>query len=800
MSENDDLDDEIVQEFLIESHENLDQLDRDLVALEQEPDSRELLASIFRTIHTIKGTSGFLAYHKLEAITHVGENLLAKLRDGVFALTPDTASALLRMVDLVRALLGNIEQTKSEGELDVEPLAEELRRLLESEIARAAGEAPAVEPAAGPVVASETAAAKPTRARANGTKPAAKASPAKAVPEKAAAEKAAAEKAVPVKAAPAKAAAVKAKAPAKPAGAKADAAGEGDSFTSVADSTIRVDVNLLEQLVRLTGELVLARNQIMQRSGIVRDEELGRACHRLNLVTGELQEGVLRTRMQPIDHVWSKLPRVVRDLGAQLGRSVRLDMEGRETELDRTLLEAVKDPLTHLVRNAIDHGIEPPDVRAKAGKPETGVLRLRAAHEGGQVLLEVIDDGKGLDPAMLAQKAIEKGLITAARAETMSTQDMLHLVFVPGFSTAATVTNVSGRGVGMDVVRTNIERIGGSIDVDSTPGKGTCWRLRIPLTLAIVPALTVECGAQRFALPQVNLLELVNLDNERGAGGLESVGGAMVYRLRGSLLPLVQLDEALGLTRAASDEPVSRVVAVLEADGRRFGLVVDRVLDTEEIVVKPLSSALKEIGLYAGATILGDGAVSLILDVASLLRRHLHATEPHDAAAMTSIVNQAATVTERQLLVVGIGGGRTVAMPLEVVTRLEQFPTEDIQQVGRRDVVRYRGEILPLIRLSDHLGGGTGAAGETMPGVVYSSRGRSVALVVDEIVDIVAEGSVVHSDVEDYGLVGSALIRDRVTEMLDVRAAILAADPMYFDDDTAFEDVVSATSETIGAQ
>ncbi|SOD74515.1 two-component system chemotaxis sensor kinase CheA [Jatrophihabitans sp. GAS493] len=813
MSSNEDLDLEIVQEFLIESHENLDQLDRDLVSLEQTPDSRELLASIFRTIHTIKGTSGFLAYHRLEAVTHAGESLLAKLRDGAFRMTPDTADALLRMVDAVRAILVNIEQQHNEGDADVTPLVEELRALLESKLAEAAaGEAaPSVDadaeveavvdataepvaadaaPAAGPSgleILKPKAPAKPRAPRASTAKAAPKAAPAKAAPAKAIAAKTAAvtpvETAVvePVTAKPAAA-----KAPAKAAAAKANpnaaAPAEADGRPGIGDSTIRVDVTLLEQLMRLVGELVLARNQIVQRASTIEDDELGRACHRLNLVAGELQEGVMRTRMQPIDHVWSKLPRVVRDLSSQLGRTVRLEMEGGDTELDRTLLEAVKDPLTHLVRNAIDHGIEDPETRRVAGKDTTGVLTLRAAHEGGQILVEIKDDGKGLDPEVLGRKAVEKGIVTQAQLDSMGPNDILQLVFVPGFSTASAVTNVSGRGVGMDVVRTNIERIGGSIDVDSTVGVGTAWRLRIPLTLAIVPALTVECAGQRFAIPQVNLLELVSLD-ERSSAGVENMAGAEVYRLRGSLLPLVRLDEALKLKRATDEEVGTLVVAVLEADDRRFGLVVDRVLDTEEIVVKPLSSALKELGLYAGATILGDGAVSLILDVQSLARRRLRAVDSHESAQSQRSRGAGAGSSERQLLVVALGGDRRVAVPLDVVTRLEQFPADSIERVGRRDVVRYRGAIMPLVRLSEHLGSGFNDDRETIPGVVYSAHGRSVALAVGEIVDIVAESSVVHSDVEDIGLIGSAVIRDRVTEMLDVRAAILAADPMFFAED-----------------
>ncbi|NAZ76720.1 chemotaxis protein CheA [Kineococcus sp. T13] len=732
--------DEIVQEFLVESYENLDQLDSDLVALEQEPGSRELLASVFRTIHTIKGTSGFLAFSRLESVAHVGENLLARLRDGQLVMTPVTTDVLLRMVDTIRALLSSIEASHSEDGVEVAEVVAAIRAVLD-------GEQPVLPPAAG----------------AGAEVPAEE--PAPAAP--------AVEVAAPVEEAPAPAGPPADK-PAAPAGEKA----------SAVEASIRVDVELLESLVRQAGELVLARNQILQRAGALRDEDLTRACHRLNLVASEMQETVMRTRMQAIDHLWSKLPRVVRDLGNMLGRKIKLEMEGGDTELDRTLLEAVKDPLTHIVRNAVDHGIESPEVRRAAGKNEVGTLKLRAAHEGGQVVVEIRDDGKGIDPAVIGAKAVEKGLVTAAKLESLTPNDVLQFLFLPGFSTAAKVTNVSGRGVGMDVVKTNIERIGGSVDVESVVGHGTVWRLRIPLTLAIVPALTVECAGQRYAMPQVNLLELVSLDTERMSKAIEDVGGAKVYRLRGALLPLIRLEEALELKRPAEAEmPTNLVIAVLECDGRRFGLVVDRVLDTEEIVVKPLSGVLKAIGSYAGATILGDGRVSLILDVQSLARRTMRSDGIEHAAAAAAATT-AATGEGQRLLVVGLGDNRRVAIPLDVVTRLEEFKTESIERVGRREVVRYRGEILPLVRLSHHLGGGSrGArsAGEVdaVPGVVYSARGRSVAIVVDEIVDIVA-GQDARSDIDDAGLVGSAVIRDRVTELLDVRAAILAADPNFF--------------------
>jgi two-component system chemotaxis sensor kinase CheA len=561
--------------------------------------------------------------------------------------------------------------------------------------------------------------------------------------------------------------------------AAADGAG-GQGRRAVADSTIRVDVDLLDELMLLVGELVLTRNQIVQNVARQTDTDLIRSSQRLNLIASELQEGVMKTRMQPIDHIWSKLPRVVRDLGIQCGKSVRLDMEGKDTELDKTLLEAVKDPLTHLVRNSVDHGIEKADARKAAGKPAEGVLTLRAKHESGQVVVEVADDGAGIDPVELGQKAVERGLITVAQLDRMSPADILQLIFLPGFSTAAAVTNVSGRGVGMDVVKTNIEAIGGTIEVESDPGMGTVCRLRIPLTLAIVPALTVECASDRYAIPQISLQELVSLDAEKAVTAVEEVGGAQVYRLRGDLLPLVRLTDVLGLTSERHDGHV--VIAVLRSEGRRFGLVVDRVINTEEIVVKAVGGQLKAIGLYSGATVLGDGTVALILDVQALARRALR-TETVDRQESRSAAAHAAAVseTERQrMLLAAIGGGRRVAIPLDTVTRLEQVRADSVEKVGNREVVQYRGQILPIVRLDRHLGAYSESDREVLEVIVYADHGRSVAIVVEEILDIVDGESAVRSDIDDLGLLGSAVLGDRVTELLDVRAAILAADPAFY--------------------
>jgi two-component system chemotaxis sensor kinase CheA len=455
-------------------------------------------------------------------------------------------------------------------------------------------------------------------------------------------------------------------------------------------------------------------------------------------------------------------------------------MEGKDTELDKTLLEAVKDPLTHLVRNSVDHGIEQPDARKAAGKPTEGVLTLRAKHESGQVVVEVADDGAGIDPTRVGAKAVERGLITVAQLDRMGPQDILQMIFLPGFSTAAAVTNVSGRGVGMDVVKTNIESIGGTIEVESEPGRGTVCRLRIPLTLAIVPALTVECAGDRYAIPQISLQELVSLDAEKAANAVEEVGGAPVYRLRGELLPLVRLTDVLGLPSDRHDGHV--VIAVLRSEGRRFGLVVDRVINTEEIVVKAVGGQLKAIGLYSGATVLGDGTVALILDVQALARRALRTeTSERGQEAREAARAAVAAETDRQrMLLAAIGGGRRVAIPLDTVTRLEQVRVESVERVGNREVVQYRGAILPMVRLDRHLGSYGESEREVLEVIVYSDHGRSVAIVVEEILDIVDGETAIRSDIDDMGLLGSAVLGDKVTELLDVRAAILAADPAFY--------------------
>ncbi|MBI3257818.1 MAG: chemotaxis protein CheA, partial [Actinobacteria bacterium] len=511
----------------------------------------------------------------------------------------------------------------------------------------------------------------------------------------------------------------------------------------VSEGSIRVDVSLLDGLMNLVGELVLARNQILQLVANEQDNDFHAPAQRLNLITTELQEGVMKTRMQPIGTVWGRFPRVVRDLALSCGKQVRIDMEGAETELDKTIIEAIKDPLTHLVRNSLDHGIESPDDRVSVGKTREGRLAMRAFHEGGQVIIEISDDGAGINPTKIVDRAIERNIISADQAARMSEREMLNLIFLPGFSTAATVTNVSGRGVGMDVVKTNIERIGGTVDVLSEVGRGTTFKVKIPLTLAIIPALVVTCAGDRYAIPQISLLELLRLEGDQAQQGIEFIHGAPVYRLRGRLLPIVDLGDQLrggsGSDQGSrADREVVNIV-VLQADDRQFGLIVDDINDTQEIVVKPLGLQVKDVPIFAGATIMGDGLVALILDVLGIAQQSGVVTEARERALVEEAASGADGTEDRTtLLLVRVGADRRMAIPLSEVSRLEEFSRGALERSGMHEVVQYREEILPLVDLTDVLGVGafspegevTPAEDEMLNVVVYTYQGHNVGLIV----------------------------------------------------------------------
>lgn len=790
--------DEIVKDFLIESGENLDRLDQELVKLESAPSCKELLASIFRTIHTIKGSCGFLGFARLEKVAHSGESLLSKMRDGELTLNAEITSGLLAMVDAVRSMLAKIQETEQDGEDDYAVLTAHLTELQQNgEKGEKAGMQPASS--AGEISPPQDAPASVLLAGEPNNTDAEVISPdplkiggvllekgqvrpedlAKALQLQELGRHKVGEILIEQGAA-------------KPEDVAAAQQTVQSRNPEAAADTIRVGVNLLDRLMNLVGELVLARNQLLQFSNSTQDAGFQTVSQRMNLIATELQEEVMKTRMQPIGNVWNKFPRTVRDLALSCGKDVRLEMEGQDTELDRTIIEAIKDPLTHLVRNCIDHGIELPETRKQLGKASSGVLKLRAFHEGGQVNIEITDDGAGLNAERIRQKAIERGLVPAQQAARMSDRDIFNMIFLPGFSTAEKVTKVSGRGVGMDVVKTNVEKIGGTVDVQSAAGKGTTVHMKIPLTLAIIPALIVTTAGDRYAVPQVNLLELVRLEGEQVRTAVEQVNGAPVYRLRGRLLPLMDLRSELRVEadrgHAETPNEFSREcqsvnIVVLRADDGQFGLVVDEINDTEEIVVKPLGKQLKSINAFAGATIMGDGKVALILDVLGLAQRANLVSGVRDQARSekASVTSSAVQKSGHSaFLLFQHGESGRMAVDLSLVARLEEFPRSQIEIAGDQEVVQYRGQIMPLIRVSETLECAhrnmPANAQESLQVVVYSARGRSVGLVVDHILDIVEEPFEMQRQTSRKGIIGSAVIQKRTTDILDVPGLVAAAE------------------------
>ncbi len=815
-----EFDDEI-REFLIESNENLATLDREIVSLEQTPNDLELISSAFRTIHTIKGTCGFFGFEILSSVTHITENILSQVRERKRELTPELISLILESVDEVKMILGKIESTGSEGKDTSAPL----RARLEAAHAASSLTPPAVSSC--PVQLSTVDRAEPPTIvnpsvpLISGTSPSISGA---SVVEMARAQSL--QEIVPVKdaspsdrsevhatKAESEQTALRPTLSAAPVTAEnvasestpvngwhgqerrrsregGESADGGDQESSnreaqLVDTSIRVDVSLLNRLMNLVGELVLARNQLLQDSSS-QNTALQKTAQRLNLITSELQEGVMKTRMQPIGVVWNKLPRVVRDLASKCGKRVQIEMDGAGTELDKTIIEAIKDPLTHIVRNSCDHGIETPDVRIAAGKNPEGLLLLRAYHEGGVVNIEISDDGAGIDPDRVKAKAVEKGLISIDQAAHLSLRDAIHLIFLPGFSTAAQVTSISGRGVGMDVVKTNIEKIGGSVEVFNKAKGGTTLRIKIPLTLAIIPGLVVTLDRdeiatsdngprwskeERFIIPQANLLELVRLEGLEVTRRIENVHGTPVFHHRGKLLPLVYLGRVLGRSASFEAKDVVNII-VLQAENRQMGVVVDRICDTQEIVVKPLGRQLKGLICYVGATIMGDGRPALILDVAGLSR--LAGLGPQSRLLAPTPQPSLDMVAEPQMMLLFRAGNyERMAVPLSLVDRLEEISSAKIERSGGRSVLYYRNDILPLASLgtSDN----DQAPRETVQIIVFSNGSRRVGLVVDQVLDIVNEVVTARRSSSAPNLLGSALIGGKITDLIDLHAVIQSA-------------------------
>ncbi|MDB5401209.1 MAG: cheA1 [Rhodopila sp.] len=759
--------DDLLSDFLTETNESLAELDGALLTLERTPDDAETLGFIFRLVHTIKGTCGFLGLPRLERVAHAGENVLGKLRDRTLIVTPDIVSQVLACTDAIKAIVATLSETGAEPAGDDAALIVALNLVASGE---AAG--PTKAPVAGakpPPTESEQFDALVDSISGGSAPPTAVAPPAAVAPPVAAAPPVAI--APPVAVAPRAAVVAPVASPAAvapPAAAASQA--QAPAIPVAAAQTIRVTVDVLEDLMTLVSELVLTRNQLLQ---LARTQENGAftvPLQRLSHITSDLQEGVMKTRMQPIGHAWNKLPRLVRDLSNDLNKKIELTMLGAETELDRQVLELIKDPLTHMIRNSGDHGLETPAERKAAGKPETGNIILNAYHEGGYIILEISDDGRGLAVDRIRAKVLSNGLATEAELAGMTDGQIQRFIFRAGFSTAATISAVSGRGVGMDVVRTNIEKIGGTIELKSTAGQGTMFTVKIPLTLAIVSALIVEAGKERFAIPQLSVVELVRAQRKsdkapsEGAGNsvIERINDTPVLRLRNRLLPLVSLTELLALGVEDKAESAAHVV-VAQVGQHVMGIIVDRVFDTEEIVVKPVAPILRHVTMFSGNTILGDGSVIMILDPNGIARASGVGAGSESKLLRSGAVDAQVSSDKTAMLLFRAGGSRRMGVPLGLVARLEDIPRDKIELSCGAPVTQYRGKLMPLIAID----GGIDQETPTQPMLVFAEGDRTMGLMVDEIIDVVEDRLDIELAGARAGLLGSAVIGGQATDVLD---------------------------------
>jgi two-component system, chemotaxis family, sensor kinase CheA len=734
--------DELLREFLTETNESLDLIDVELVRFEQDPNNAKILDNIFRLVHTIKGTCGFLGLPRLQTLAHSAETLMGRFRDGL-AVTAEAVTLVLTTIDRIKEILAELERTEREPEGSDRDLIGMLESMAAGEPAergsRTTSGSLVYQVLERPLRPGEVSLddLKRTFRETAGPAGSAAAADARAQPREA-----------------------------EDGSLQPDRTGAHEKDDgldkAVASQSIRVNVEALEKLMTMVSELVLTRNQLLEIVRRHEESEFKTPLQRLSNVTAELQEGVMKTRMQPIGNAWQKLPRIVRDLAADLGKEIELEMHGAETELDRQVLDLIKDPLAHMVRNSADHGLEDPAERRRAGKPDKGTIRLSAYHEGGYIIIQIADDGRGLDTERIKAKAIASGLASESELEKMTEAQIHKFIFRPGFSTAAQVTSLSGRGIGMDIVRANIDQIGGTIDVKSAPGAGSSFSIKIPLTLAIVSALIVQAGGDRFAIPQLSVVELVRAQNN-SEHRIERIRHTPVLRLRNKLLPLARLDELLAIAAPAASEPQDGFIVVIQVGSQTFGVVVDAVFHTEEIVVKPMSTKLRRIPMFSGNTILGDGSVIMIIDPNGIAQAIGTAAAqipgpPVDAERTQS---DAKTVS---LLVFRAGSAELKAVPLSLVTRLEEIDCRNIELSGGRHLVQYRGQLMPLVRLDEFRMRTEG----TQPLLVFSDRGRSMGLAVDEIVDIVEDKLDIEVPGEAPGSLGCAVIRGQATEVVDV--------------------------------
>jgi two-component system chemotaxis sensor kinase CheA len=715
--------DELLRDFIIETNQHLEEAATQLVLFERDPTDASLIAKIFRLVHTIKGTCSFLGLTRLQHIAHAGETMIGELRNGA-APTQSSVTVVLAAIDRIKQIVEEVERSGVEPEGDDADMIKELdaqAAILAESLAAAAAPAAAVAaaPAEAPV----------------------------AAPAEAAAVAAAPEAPAP--------APVVAKTPAK---APAPAPKAPPAANARSSETIRVAVDAIERMMQLVSELVLTRNQLLELTRHRQDDTVKSPLQRLSSLTTDLQDAVMRARMQPVERLYANLPRLIRELATECGKKIDLVTEGADTELDRQLIEILRDPLTHMIRNSADHGLETPAERAASGKPETGEIRVAASHEAGQITITISDDGRGLDIEKIKKKLITNGTVTEAEVAKLSEDEIFKFIFAPGFSTAKTVTNVSGRGVGMDVVRSNIESIGGSISLQSKLGKGTKFSMRIPLTLAIAPALIVEAAGQRFALPQHAVVEAVGVGQNSGHV-IDKVQNALVLRLREEVVPVIDMSQVLGLAQGNREN--EQLVVIMRVGGESFGVIVDKVADVQEVVVKPLSASLAHLKVFTGHTILGDGSVVLILDPGGLAMSigiEKSGDKKRDAK------KDVAGADKMRLVLFRAGAGVVKVLPVSLIARIEMVDPGRIEHADGRLTMIHQDRLMPLVPV----GSTNFETSRSYPVLVITDGDLTVGLLVDEIVDIIEETLDVQLSSGGYDTIGAAVIRGHAVEFIDV--------------------------------
>jgi len=707
--------DDILAEFILEAREIIDQLDIDFVRFEENPNDQSLVGNIFRGLHTLKGSSGFFSLKRFEKLSHAGESLLGKIRAGQITLDLAKSSDLLKMNDILRQIIEHVESHHIEPEGDDQ-------ELINSLLGMADGSSPDLKPSVQKADVNEV-----------------------SIPSIDLDELTELE--------------------------VSNALGQGVVVP------IKVAPDILDKLMNIASEMVLARNRLLPFSQQSSDKLFTSAVRSIDMLTLELQERMMKMRMQPIFHIWAKFPRLVRDVSLECHKKVRLLQEGSETELDRILLDSIRDPLIHLIRNSIDHSIESPAIRLEKGKSEVADLILRAAHQNGMVIIEVIDDGAGVDYARVRQRAISNGLISPENASALSNKELIQLIFLPGFSTRDKVTNLSGRGVGMDVVKNNIENIGGSIEITSTPNQGTHVKLKIPLTLAILPTLFIQSGGEIFLIPQNRILELVRFTPNAPNNGIEDFYGTPTYRLRDSLIPLLFLNEQLNLPQPPPNPKQKLFIAVLNFNGTIFGLVVEAVLNIQDVVIKPLGELLRDLSKFAGATIMGNGDVALILDVDGIARQS-GLVERLDLNPIKREEKYIPVVEEMvSILLFEIPGLHKIALPLDAIDHIVKLDTSQIQKNGNREVIYFNDQLMNLVRLNHYVSGGTKGYDQSVsriPVLICHYRNRLYGLIVKQVTDIIEVPAKLHElATPQKGLSGSIVYKDQVINTLDLEEVLV---------------------------